>query len=252
MKSKYAMSEQQVESLASEYASASVETARVGMTYLRVLVAGCQAIIGRTKRGRHVANAQAEVLNDVSGKYYAAVLRGVTTPDIAHDDAAPKPEQTRRSLERNRRSTFARSAKSTLAAYISAGGDIRGLEVETVTRDPLLKMVRETRGQSDVSHKVERARNAIIRLLTREAKVDVGAARADLEHTIEALQFALDGLSPDGNRVETQIAARERPADKRDRAPRDTSPLTMSGVIRTKPVHARMRPPSTSQGRAHA
>jgi hypothetical protein len=245
------MSEQQVEALASEYAAAAVETSRVGMTYLRVLVAGCQAIIGNKKRGRHAADAQAQVLNDVSAKFYGAVLRGVTTPDIAHDDTLPKPEQTRRSLERNRRSTFARSSKSTLAAYISAGGDLRGLEVETVTRDPLLKMVRETRGQSDDAHRMERARNSIIRIASKLAKVDLGGARADLEHTIEALQFALDGLLPDGNRVEAQIAAREQP-DKRDRAPKDTSPLTMSGVIRTKPVHARMRPPTTSQGRAHA
>lgn len=250
MKSKYAMSEIQVEALAAEYAAASVETQRVGMTYLRVLVTACQAVLGRVKRGRVAREAQTEVLNDVSAKYYAAVLRGVTSPDLVHDATLEAAERTRRSLERNRRSTFARSSKSTLGAFIGAGGDIRSLDPETVTRDPLLALVRQTRGQTEAAHKLERARNAIIRIVVQEAKLDPGGARVELEATIEALQFALDGISPNGN-VETQIAAREQP-DKRDRAPKDTSPMTMTGVIRTKPVHSRMRPPATSAGRAHA
>lgn len=240
MKSKYIMSESQVESLATEYASASVETARVGMTYLRVLVAACQAIIGTSKRGRHAAAAQAEVLDGVASKYYAAVLRGVTTADIVPDTTLPKPEQTRRSLERNRRSTFARSAKSTLAAYIGTGGDLRGLDVETLTRDPLLKLVRAARGTSDNAHRMERARNLILRVVAKEAKTDATAARADLEHTIEALQFALDGLSPNGNKVPVEVS-------------RETVEPTLRAVpeMKGRLMHSRMRRPATvSHGRA--
>jgi hypothetical protein len=238
MKSKYAMSEGQVEALAAEYGTAASETSRVGMTYLRVLVAGCQAIIGASKRGRFSPSAQTQALNEVSTGYYAAVLRGITTPELAPAEGLDKAEATRRSLERNRRSTFARSAKSTLVSYIGAGGDLRGLEVDTVTRDPLLIFVRETRGTTEAEHKLERYKAAIIRLITKEARGDPAAARADLEHTIEALQFALDAL--------------EGPADKRDKAPKDKGTMTMTGVMHSRPAHARMKAPQMTQGRAHA
>lgn len=245
MKSKYAMTEQQVESLAGEYASASVETARVSGTYLRVLVLATQAILGKVKRGRIARDAQLEVLADVSGKYYAAVLRGVTTPDIEPAPTLSREEQTRRSLERNRRSTFARSAKSTLASWISAGGDLRGLNAEEVTRDPLLAQIREARGGDETTHKLERYRNAIVRLITREARGDPDTARSALESTIEALQVELDVLSANGNRAPVSAIVTHETGRKAREARIASSttghdPLSMTGVIRTRPAHARM------------
>lgn len=233
MKSKYAMTEHQVETLASEYAQATQQTQRVNTTYLRVLVNAMQSILGNKKvRGRVPVEAHLEVLNDVSTKFYAAVLRGVTTPDIQPDTAQPKDEQTRRSIERNRRSTFARSAKSTLTSYISAGGDVRALDVDVVTRDPLLAAVRATKGQTPSGYSLERHRNAILRLIAREAKTNPEGARADLEAAISALQDALDELSVNGN------AATAQPAQP-----------TITQVIRSRPAHARMQAPA---GRAHA
>ena len=250
MKSKFAMSESQVEALAGEYATAAGTTARVGMTYLRVIVVACQAILGTKRRGRVPHEAQLEVIADVTGKYYAAVLRGVTTPDVAPDDKLDKAEQTRRARERNRRSTFARSVKSTLSSYVNAGGDLRGLEADTVTRDPLLSYVREQRGTREAAHKLERYTAAIVRLATRGARDDPSAAAADLERAIEALQFALDGIMPSGN-VEARQAERAPdpsgnriqgaviPLTPRGQAPREMDPLTMTGVLRTRPAHAR-------------
>lgn len=244
MKSKYAMSESQVESLAAEYAVASAESARINGTYLRVLVVACQAILGKVKRGRVARDSQLEVLNDVSGKYYAAVLRGVTTPDIAPDDKAEQAERTRRSRERNRRSTFARSAKSTLASWVGAGGDMRGLNAEDVTRDPLLAEVRAARGDSEAAHKIDRYKAAIVRVIAAEAREDPDTARARLESTIEALQVELDALHVDGNRAPSGIVTHETGRKDRERAIASTStgrdPLSMTGVIRSRPAHARM------------
>lgn len=238
MKSKYVMNEAQVEALAAEYAAASSETARINGTYLRVLVVACQAILGKVKRGRPAKDAQLEVLADVSGKFYPAILRGVTTPDIVHDASLPKEEATRRSRERNRRSTFARAAKSTLASWVGAGGDMRGLDGETVTRDPLLVQVREARGTSEAAHKLERYKAAILRLVVREAREDPDAARVALESTIEALQVELDSLSVNGNRAPVEkvvTAPSRRPTSHEGR-----DPLSMTGVIKSRPVHARM------------
>lgn len=242
MKSKYAMNEQQVESLAAEYAAASSETARINGTYLRVLVVACQAILGKVKRGRVARDAQLEVLADVSGKFYPAVLRGVTTPDIVHEPTLAKEEATRRSRERNRRSTFARAAKSTLATWIGAGGDIRGLDAETVTRDPLLVQVRKSRGTSEATHKLERYKAAIVRLVEREAREDPDAARTALESTIEALQAELDALSVNGNRAPVEAVATipHRTPARRPTSHEGRDPMSMTGVIKSRPVHARM------------
>lgn len=226
-KSKYAMSEMQVETLAAEYATAAVEAQRVNVTYLRVLVVAVQSVIGNKRRSGRVPIAQqADVLADVSGKYYPAVLRGITTPDVAPDDGLERGESIRRSIERNRRSTFARSAKSALAQYIKAGGDVRALDAETVTRDPLLAHVRASRGVAEGGYRMERLRNAMLRLATREARDNPDTARAELAATIEALQFALDALPGPG--VEAG---------------------TITNILATRPMHTRQRAP---QGRAHA
>jgi len=202
MKAKYSMTETQVEALAEEYATATGTTHRVGMTYLRVLVTACQSVTGNKKTRGSSRLDQSAIVEDVANKYYAAVLRGVTTSDIAADVAQPKEEQTRRARERNRRSTFARASKSVLAAFVKAGGDLRELDAETVTRDPLAKFVRESRGERAARFEIERRITAIIRI----AGQDPETARLDLGEAIEALQNAMDALSPSGNVDETAPA----------------------------------------------
>lgn len=199
MKNRYVMTDAQVEAFSRDMATAaeSVHTGRT--TYLRVLVAGCQVVLGKVKRGKSLsASTQLDVLADVSGRYYAAVLRGITTPELMPIEGLEQVEATRRSIERNKRSTFARTAKSTLVGWINSGGDLRVLDVETVTRDPLRVAVRASRGQTETSYKLERNVRAIVRQVTREAKDDPQAARADLEAAMEQLEEALDALA-DGN-----------------------------------------------------
>lgn len=223
MKSKYALSESQVETLARESSEASVAVERIGLTYLRVLLVGVQAVIGGGKGYKPVRRlvngtkaAHLEALGSVHKRFYAAVVRGVTTPDIAPNDKLERGEQRARTLARNRRSNFARTAKSVLAAYIKAGGDVRMLDPEKTTRDPLAATVRAKRGVSEPGYKVGRHARAITRLLEHEAQEDPDAARAEMQRVIEELQAALDSLGES-----------------------EPEPHTMSQVMRTRPAHAR-------------
>jgi hypothetical protein len=237
MKSKYAMTEAQVENLARDIATAQDVTNGGRTTYLRVLVTHMQATLGKVKRGRPLAvQAQLEVLDTVSGRLYPAVLRGITTHDLEPAPGLDQVELTRRSIERNRRSTFARSAKSTLGNWIKAGGDMRTLDPDTVTRDPLAAQAREARGVNGAAYTIDRHRSALYRLIEKEAEADPDAARADIESTMDALQAILDSLSPNGNAA--------KPA-----APTSRPGPTISQVLRSRPAHTRQPAPS---GRAHA
>lgn len=225
MKSKYALTDSQVESLARDIAASQDITLGGRTTYLRVLVTRIQATLGKVRRGNKLATqTQVDVLEDVSKIAYAAVLRGIATPT---PEGAEQAELTRLSLERNRRSTFARTAKSTLLKWVQAGGDLRSLDADTVTRDPLAAEVREKRGVNGTAYTIDKHRGALYRLIEAEAKDDPDAARADIESTIEALQVILDSLSPNGNAVGP----------------------TITQVLRSRPVHTRQPPP---RGRAHA
>lgn len=196
MKNRYVMTDIQIETFARDLVGAVDAVNNGRTTYLRVLVAGVQSTLGKVKRGKTLTGeTQLSVLSDVSARAYAAVLKGITTPDIANEDGLDKAEATRRSIERNKRSTFARSAKSVLAGWISAGGDMRALDVDTVTRDPLMADTRATRGQSNEQYKMDRNLKAILRLVQHEAKRDGAAARADLQAMIEQLETALDDIT---------------------------------------------------------
>lgn len=201
MKSKYAMTEHQIEQFSRDLAAAQGAVSNGRTTYLRVLVTGIQAILGNIKRGKSLAvETQLTVVEDVGGKYYAAVLRGIDAEGIE-------------ALERNRLTTFARVAKSVLTSWVkAAGGDIRTLNAETVTRDPLLKAVREARGTSEPGYAMQRHVNAMVRLATTSG--DRGA----LEEAIQALSDALDEMA-NGNKTDevgsiTHVLA-SRPAHTR-------------------------------------
>lgn len=109
-------------------ASGDAVTAKVGGTYLKVLVRGAQLIAGDG----------AVAVNKVQSLYYPHVLRGVTTADCADDKTMARDERSRRSLERNRRSNFARTAASTLRTWVSLGGDLRVLDAAVVTKQSLI------------------------------------------------------------------------------------------------------------------
>lgn len=197
MKSQYALNESQIETLAAKRTQSLIAVDTSDGTYLRALVSATQAKTG-PKRGRSPSDeAQLAVLEPIAVLFYAAVLRGVTTPDIAIEANMEQGDVAKRNRERNRRATFARSAKSTLVAWIKAGGDVRGIDVNTVTKTELRQSTQaatQDDGGLAPESRIERATKTILATVAREGP---DLARQHLESAIEALQEALDALPAD-------------------------------------------------------
>lgn len=186
---------QQIEALAHEWYTGAAAVRALDGTYLRVLLVGVQAEVGPRTRRKPDAQAQGEAIEKVNEPFYAAVLRGVTTADIAPDLTLEQAEQTRRSIERNRRSTFARSAKSTLSAFVKAGGDLRTLTPADTTKGNLRAFINgATVQEARDTAALVRAQKSILRIVAREADEDVDAAHAHLQGVIDMLTEALEGL----------------------------------------------------------
>jgi hypothetical protein len=177
------------------HADASATQSAGDGSYLKVLIAACQGVLGKSRRkNSDMVEAHTAVLNDIHGKFYNAVMRGVTTPDCAEEPNLPADEERRRRLERQRRATFARSAKSTLEAYIKAMGDIRALRVEEVSKSQLRKYVNEAKGTPAWEQVVNANRDKIEKVALRLAETNPGEAREILESVLQHIQDVLDGI----------------------------------------------------------
>jgi hypothetical protein len=191
MKNVYALTEQQIESMTADRTAGLSTIEGYDQTYLRVLVNGAQAKLGAKRGKRQGTESQLEALENVAGPFYAAVLRGVTSPDVAPDGITDPAEITRRTRERNRRATFARTAKSTIVTWVNEGGDIRAIDVTTVTKTELrtaINTARSERGETS-ARRIETAQAAILAAAARE---EPDKARELLVGAIAALQAALE------------------------------------------------------------
>lgn len=196
--SNYVATPAQVEQLAAFYWDAVNRSVQVTVSYLRVIIVACQAKLG-TKRTRTKVDieAQQSVLDEVHSTYYAAVLNGVTTPEIAEDFKLSRDQQALRALERNRRSNFARTAKSAIDSFIRFGGDLRGINALTVTKQQLrdFAMTRaNSNGAGSVIKRTEAAAKTLERRVNALAKADPAIARDVLESLIERLERVLATL----------------------------------------------------------
>lgn len=192
----YVATEQQVESMARERYNANAVIHTTGETYLRVVVAACQARLGKRPRGRPTADktGQTSVLELAHQRFYPAILRGVTTPDVEPDESQPHEEQQRRMLARNSRSNYARTSKSELLRYIERGGDLRALDVETVTKRTLRATTAAPESTDKRERQVNRAQGSLLRALRRQAKTDPDQARLACSAALAALQEVLDAI----------------------------------------------------------
>ena len=220
-KANWVATDQQVEQLAAAQYHASAEAEGYNLTYLRVLVVRVQSKVGTKRRGRQLAqDAALAVIEQEATPLYAAVLRGITTPDIAPDDTMEPTERSRRALERNRRSTFARSAKTTLVNYVRGGGDIRTLDPASVSKASLRAAIAPPEPTNRTERSLERAQGAWLRALNRLARGDPDAARTRLEAMLETLQARLDALEPQadvGGQTTTVVAQQPPPRHTRTR-----------------------------------
>lgn len=231
-KANYVASEQQVEALAAAHWNVSVQLEASNSTYLRVVLVGTQAELGR-KRGRAPnVQAQVAVLEKVHERFYAAVLRGVTTPDIAKEDGLEPTEASRRALERNRRSTFARSSKTALFNFAKAGGDLRGLVAAEVTKASLRAAFAPPPPTDRTARQLANAQGAILRAIARRARGDPAAARDMLEGVVEQLQAALEAMekAPPPDVGQTTVIGRRRAPDRGPARTRVGTPLLNRGA----------------------
>jgi len=191
-----ALTEAQVEALVSQRTASLLSTDQADGTYLRTILHHTQGKLGPLTRGRPPSiQAQIDALQAVTIPFYAAVLRGVTTEDIAIETGMEADKIAVRTRERNRRATFARSVKSTLVVWVQTGGDLRALNAATVTKTQLQVDIREARSPGDAFERtVERAQRRIIVSIAQQARGSPDMARARLEAIIEALAATLDDL----------------------------------------------------------
>jgi hypothetical protein len=127
----YLATDSDVEAIARQH----IEGLGAQATYLKILVAGTQAALGAEPRQRSTNPAKTfdqaahlGALETVHDRYYTIVLR------VASD-------AFRDSKERNRASNYARSAKSTLRAWIKSGHDVRSLAAGRVSKEALRKAI---------------------------------------------------------------------------------------------------------------
>lgn len=214
-KAHYAATEQQVETMAAAAYNADAQAELFTLTYLRVLVVHCQGELGNKRRGsRPSVASQLSVVERVSERFYAAALRGVTTPDIAVEEGLEPAERSRRALERNRRSTRYRTSKTTLVNFARGGGDIRTLVPEEVTKASLRAAVSPPESTDKGERQVQRAQGVLLRAIARQARGDPGGARERLEGVIEALQEALETIPTRDVGGSTTTLVRRRTQDQ--------------------------------------
>lgn len=177
--------------------------------YLKSLVADTQATAKPAARKK-----TAEILTALDAsheRFYAAVMRGAVTPDIADADNLDQEERTRRSLERNRRTTFARTAKNALANYIKASGDVFALDPLTVTKVELQMFVIAMKAKASAPTLEHRASLAMEKLeeLTRElADDDHDAAVQAVQEVMARMANFLTELGLEST-TKTTIAVRD-------------------------------------------
>lgn len=204
----YAATEAQVETLA----HAVVLGKQGESTYLRVLVAHCQAKTGTATRRKLPTESAEAIIDEVHGKLYPAVQRGVQSNGLGGDGMDQK--------EVNRRSTFARTSASELRGFVARGGDLRTLKVDELTRAQLRKFGVTVPTGTRAERSLQKSADALERAARRVARGDPDAAAERIEATIAKLQAVLDELNegPQEDTGATTVVGARRPVQDRGAA----------------------------------
>jgi hypothetical protein len=151
-------------------------------TFLRVLAARV-IDANPSKRG------QLKALKEAHEHFYPLVLKGVGGTSLD-----PK--------ERERRGTFARTSTSTLRGYIKSGGDVRTLDLASLTKSSLRKAVAPTEATDRAERALSRSNATLLRAARRLARRDPARARELIQRAIEALK---DAMPAKGAKAEQRI-----------------------------------------------
>ena len=208
----YEATEQQVEQLARANISAVHTCDQISGSYFKILLVACQSALKPKHQGKRL-DAMAAITN-TEAPLYAAVLRGITTLDVASDPAVDSAERSRRALERNRRSAFARSAKSLIVNFVRAGGEMRRVD-PSISKEQMRQMTIDLKPETDsqdrlnefISSQGDTLKRAIIRL----AKLDQEDAIAATQGMLSSLTSVLSGFGFSRAKTASQAAKELRP-----------------------------------------
>jgi hypothetical protein len=206
-KARYVASEHDVEVLAASHYTSADLTKRIDGAYLRILIAALQAKFPVTNRKRALTADERQrhsvFITEQHTRFYSAVLRGVTTPDVADDATLSADDRRARSGIRNGRAGFARSAASTLQSFIRVGGDARSLDLSTASKSALRSYTLEHLEQRAPSEVILSSLHRVEVQIASLIDADPDAARTAAEECMARLQRILDEL-PQGHPVAAQ------------------------------------------------
>lgn len=199
-----------IETMARDHVAAFDAQNIVQTTYLKALVATAQAELGIKIRERNASlkavgepNAdQMAAVAKVQDRFYTVVLRVCTE------------RWPRDSLERNRRSNYARSSYGTLRAWLVAGHDLSTLAPSKVTKAMLAIERNNSTGrkpkQSVLERRADRGIESLRETLQELAKVDQGAAISYAEKMLSEVTQMLTEMGRTPVRENAKRAFAER------------------------------------------
>jgi hypothetical protein len=181
-KTGYIVTDAVLASLTRDYVYGTQQAVQVNASYLRILVAHTQRELEKLGVKRPTQDGSLSTLQLIHDRLYAVILAAVTTADIAPEEGQDKEERRRRAKERNRRSNFARSAKSTLTSYIKAGGKLMSLKVDELTKESLQSAYRaDAPGPKSLFERIGDTQNKLEAMVKELAASDEDTAQEFVE-----------------------------------------------------------------------
>jgi hypothetical protein len=138
-------------------------------------------------------------LNKAHSGFYPDILKGVGGASLD-------------SKERERRGTFARTSLSTLRSFVRHGGDIRALDLATLTKASLRKASAPAEAADRAERSMSRANATLVRAARRLARRDPARARELIRHTLDALKEAMPAANAKPEPVKVPRVRRVAPS----------------------------------------
>lgn len=194
-KTGFIVSDATLASMARDFVEGMRRADGVRIAYLPVLVAHSKRELGAR---RLVTPDQAlAAIDKVHEHLYAVIKEAVFTPDVQAADDLPDEERKRRTAERNRRTTFARTALATLIKAVEAGAKLQSLDPASVTKESLRQYyARPREGPITIEDRIQRTETQLEGLIREVASEDMDAARELLADVQARLEQALEAQPP--------------------------------------------------------